>query len=169
MRRYSYVGPAEIRDAASHAAHGAVIRGRDDLRSWCAKHDSERSAAGYVVATFVVDLDHQFRLAERRSEHVACAGGSLVYSAGEVTFDLSEGTVVEITNQSTGYCPEPESWPAVAAALERAGISHPGSFTTEVLFRRCPSCDQRNLVKDQWYFCEVCGNNLPLDWNFDQT
>jgi hypothetical protein len=74
--------------------------------------------------------------------------------------------LAEATNQSTGFCPEPESWPAVAAALDRIGIPHPGRFTQEVVFRRCPACGQRNIVKEAWFACDVCGANLPLVWNF---
>lgn len=46
------------------------------------------------------------------------------------------------------------------------GVGHPGRFTTEIEFRRCPKCGERNVVKDEWFACEVCGSTLPLDWNF---
>jgi hypothetical protein len=71
-----------------------------------------------------------------------------------------------VTNQSTGYCPEPESWPAVATALDRIGVAHPGRFTQEIVFRRCTACGERNVVKDGWYVCGSCGADLPADWNF---
>lgn len=89
-------------------------------------------------------------------------------SAGEMFF-LVEGTriqVAEVSNQSTGFCPEPESWPAVAAALDRIGIAHPGGFTAAVVFRRCERCGERNIVKDGWFVCGVCGADLPERWNF---
>ena len=89
-------------------------------------------------------------------------------SAGEMFLGRS-GTVwrvAEVSNQSTGFCPEPESWPAVAVALDRAGIAHLGGFTLAVAFRRCPSCGERNVVKDGWFACGVCGADLPADWNF---
>jgi hypothetical protein len=70
--------------------------------------------------------------------------------------------VVEASNQSTGYCPEPESWTAVAAALDRIGVPHPGGFTLEIMFRRCPKCGERNMVKDGWF---ACGAELPKEWN----
>jgi hypothetical protein len=73
---------------------------------------------------------------------------------------------VGASNQSTGYCPDPDCWPAVAAALDRAGIPHPGRFTVEVIFRRCPSCGERNLVKDDWFVCALCEAELPREWNF---
>ena len=72
-----------------------------------------------------------------------------------------------VSNQSTGYCPEPASWPAVAAALDRAGIGHPGRFTAECVFRRCETCGERNLIKDGWFACEVCGAGLLKKWNFE--
>ncbi|MBC6466872.1 hypothetical protein HKK74_15375 [Actinomadura alba] len=118
--------------------------------------------------TFVVGLDGLLRLAPRRSEHVACAGGRDVLAAGEIRFagTAGEGTVAEVSNQSTGYCPDPDSWPAVATALERAGLHHPGDFTDKLLFRRCPGCDERNVVKDGYFYCALCGVELPAHWNF---
>src|SRR5262249_34892206 len=98
----------------------------------------------------------------------ACAGGGLVLSAGEMFLvPAAEGLrVEEVSNQSTGYCPEPESWPAGAAALDRIGITHPGRFTQEIVFRRCPACGERSIVKDRWFVCGVCGADLPAAWNF---
>ena len=57
---------------------------------------------------FVIDLTGTLRLAPRRSEHVACAGGGPVLSAGEIVFRRERGgwTVGEVSNQSTGYCPD---------------------------------------------------------------
>ena len=77
-----------------------------------------------------------------------------------------ETDVSEITNQSTGFCPEPESWPTVAAALDAIPIDRPDDFTTRVVFRLCPSCNERNIVKDGWFVCELCGADLPKHWNF---
>jgi hypothetical protein len=45
--------------------------------------------------------------------------------------------VTEISNESTGYCPDLDSWPAVAAVLDRAGICHPDGFTQPIIFRAC--------------------------------
>jgi len=75
--------------------------------------------------------------------------------------------VERIDNQSTGYCPEPACWSAVGAALEQAGIDHPGRFTTELVFRLCTACGQRNVVRDEWFHCAVCDAELPLTWNFE--
>ena len=74
-----------------------------------------------------------------------------------------------MTNQSTGYCPEPESWIAVEIALKHIGVKFPDGFTTEFLFRRCESCGQINIVKENWFVCSVCDAELPPQWNFDSV
>jgi hypothetical protein len=107
-------------------------------------------------------------LAPRRSEHVALAGSDVVLAAGEMTF-VPAGAhwgVAEVTNQSTGFCPDPDSWPAVAAALGRIGLPHPGDFTDKVVFRLCPSCGERNIVRDDDFTCALCERVLPAHWNF---
>lgn len=158
MRRYAYVGPSAIRDANKNAALGIAIASPDDLRP---------HATGEPL-TFVVDAVGTLRVATRRSEHVACAGGGEVLSAGELTavVDRNAPRVVEVSNLSTGYCPEPESWHAVAGALDRAGVEHPGRFTFEAIFRRCEACGERNVVKDDWFHCAICDAALPERWNF---
>jgi hypothetical protein len=139
-----------------------------DVESWIRE-------AGYlprdqqVVATFVIDADGRLWIADRHSEHVQCARGGEVLSAGEMTFSLEGGgvAVVAVSNQSTGYCPESKSWPAVAAALDRAGLTHPGGFTTAFDFRRCPGCALIAIVKAGGYECAACGTPLPAAWNCD--
>jgi hypothetical protein len=158
---YAYVGPDEIR--ARVAPSGAPIGSVAELEAWVAANGDERDGST-VPATFTVIEDGTLRIAPRRSEHVACAGGGAVLAAGELFLGARE--VVGASNQSTGYCPDPDCWPAVAAALDRAGIPHPGRFTVEVIFRRCPSCGERNLVKDDWFVCALCEAELPREWNF---
>jgi hypothetical protein len=147
MRRYRYVGPEELLSLVTSSRGGAL--------------DARCSG----TFTFVVTTDGIVRVAPRHSEHVACAAGEDVLSAGEMR--VERGRVVSISNQSTGYCPEPESWPVVAAALERAGVRHPGAFTDVIVFRRCTSCSQRNIVKDADFTCAVCGAPLADEWNFE--
>ena len=120
-------------------------------------------------ATFVVDVAGVLRLAPRRSEHVACAGGGEVLAAGEIVFARTNAgiTVREASNQSTGYCPEPESFESLAAALDRIGIARPDRYSDACTFRRCASCRQINLVKERWFECSCCGADLPREWNFD--
>lgn len=163
---YHYVGPEVIRSRVASGTCGTRIDSRGDLETWLAAQRPSGSD-GLISATFVIDSDGGLRLADRRSEHVACAGGRPVLSAGEIFLSTGESFVVEeFSNLSTGYCPEPESWWTVGRALDRLGVTHTGRFTTEVIFRRCPACGERNVVKDGWFVCQICGGELPLAWNF---
>jgi hypothetical protein len=169
MRHYSYVGPHDIREKTRNDPPGPRIESPADLDRWLESLGEQLTSADAVTATFTVDPDGFLRLVSRHAEHVACAGGGPVLSAGEMTFepDGDAWHVTEVSNQSTGFCPQRGSWAAVAEALDRSGIPHPGRFTTEIVFRRCPSCGQRNLVKDEWYVCAVCDGDLPVEWVFD--
>jgi hypothetical protein len=135
------------------------------LAGWLARRERGELVEPF---TFVVVLDGGLRLAPRRSEHVALAGGRDVLAAGEMTF-VPAGSgwrVVEVINQSTGYCPDPDSWPAVGRALDRVGVRHPDDFTDKVIFRRCPACGERNIVRDNDFTCALCNSALPAQWNF---
>lgn len=164
-KTYSYVGLPEIQTRSRSAPKGVPISRADDLRSWI-KATGQQSRS-QIVATFVIDLNGSLLIADRHSEHVACAGGEQVLSAGEMTFLIDDDglEVTDVSNQSTGYCPEPESWSQVALALDGIPLRHPGKFTQEIVFRRCTSCDQINIVKDGWLVCLACGKELPTQWN----
>ena len=168
---YPYVGPAHL---AKHAGSDAVRFRVNDLAEFAAwaVGQSGLETDGTLTVTFVV-LPDGLWVADRHSEHVACARGAPVHSAGEMTFAVDRRQrsveVAYVTNQSTGYCPEPESWPAVAEALDAADIDHPGAFSVEMIFRRCPECDSTNIVKDGWFQCAVCGSDLPKEWNYGST
>jgi hypothetical protein len=166
---YRYIGPKKIAERAAPAAAGVRVESAEDVRQWLRQTGQELNAAGSVTATFVIDEAGWLRIADRRSEHVACAGGRPVRSAGEMTFAVGPSgvRVTWVTNQSTGYGPEPESWPAVHAALTRAGIAAPDGFSQEFLFRRCPRCGSINIIKDGVFKCEVCSSRLPEEWNLD--
>jgi hypothetical protein len=166
---YRYVGPKTIADRAPPAPAGIRVDSPENVRRWIQQTDQELSATGSVTATFVVDETGILRIADRRSEHVACAGGKPVLSAGEMTFTVmpSDVCVSWVTNQSTGYCPEPDSWPAVEAALARAGIAGPEGFSQEFMFRRCPRCGSINIIKEGVFECGVCATRLPEEWNLN--
>lgn len=167
MRMYRYIGPKEIAVRVQPDRRGTPIHSASDVVRWVTDSQQELDADGCVIATFVVDESGTMRVADRRSEHVACAGGQRVLSAGEMTFDLSGrvARVSGVSNQSTGYCPEPESWPAVAAVLAAAGLDAPPGFTLACVFRRCVGCGMRNLVKDGLFECGVCDRKLPPEYN----
>ncbi|MFV1994677.1 MAG: hypothetical protein ACC661_04510 [Verrucomicrobiales bacterium] len=90
-------------------------------------------------------------------------------AAGEAFFDVESEvpSVYRITNQSTGFCPEPSSWEAVSRALSRAGLVFPPGFEPAFEFRRCESCGTIAVVKDDDFTCLVCGEALPVEWNAD--
>ncbi|MFJ3415037.1 hypothetical protein ACIPN8_01740 [Streptomyces sp. NPDC086082] len=87
--------------------------------------------------------------------------------AGEMGFERAAGrwTVQEVSNQSTGYCPRLDSWDAVARALDGAGVGRPTGFTHAVVFRRCVSCREINIVREDDFVCVFCGDDLPGEWN----
>jgi hypothetical protein len=159
VRQYPYVGPAELRSLPRTVS--VVLAAPADLDRWLA---AQRGPEVEEPFTFVVTLDGVLRLAPRRSEHVTCADGQDVLAAGEMAFvDIGSGWAVgQVSNQSTGYCPDPSSWPAVAAALERAGIGHPGGYTSEIVFRLCGACGERNIVRDGDFTCALCDSALDV-------
>ncbi|MBF8185989.1 hypothetical protein ITP53_09570 [Nonomuraea sp. K274] len=165
-RSYGYVGPADVKAAVRSGNEGHPIRLRADFDRWVAERSGAELAEPF---TFVVDMDGVLRLAPRRSEHVTCAGGGRVLSAGEIAFSRETGrwAVLGVSNHSTGYCPDTSSWPAVAEALDRAGLGHPPGFTSEVVFRRCLTCQEHNIVRENYFVCVFCENDLPALWNVD--
>src|SRR5262249_61712510 len=68
---YPYVGPEAIRSRSAAQPCGRIIESPDDLRAWLAGHRSP-GAGGWIAATFVIDPEGVLRLADRRSERVAC-------------------------------------------------------------------------------------------------
>ncbi|MGK5440432.1 hypothetical protein ACSNN7_01170 [Micromonospora sp. URMC 105] len=168
LKRYRYVGPAEIQALWPTPVGLVVADTRSSLDRW---FDERRTTASVEPATFVIDLDRTLRLAPRQSEHVACAAGQDVLAAGEITFALGDtGYFVQaVSNQSTGYCPDPDCWPAVAATLDRLCVPHPRSFTDAVTFRLCTGCGERNIVRDKDSVCALCEAVLPPYWNFDSA
>jgi hypothetical protein len=95
-----------------------------------------RHAAAFAVAGHLRRVDRVYLVTGR----VTLAGGRDALAAGEIAFaPAATGRyVTEVTNQFTGCCPDPDSWPAVLCALDRLGVPHPGTFTDDVIFRRCP-------------------------------
>ncbi|MER6470996.1 hypothetical protein [Streptomyces collinus] len=167
-RSYRYVGPAELKAAVCSGDGGRRIGSAADFSAWIVEQPAAELAEPF---TFVVDMDGVLRLAPRRSEHVACAGGDMVLSAGEISFvrEADRWVVSEISNQSTGYCPDVSSWVEVARALDAVELQRPFGFTHEVVFRRCPDCQEHNIVREDDFVCVFCGSDLPAAWNVDPT
>ncbi|MFE7096428.1 hypothetical protein [Streptomyces erythrochromogenes] len=165
-RAYRYVGPAGPLALVGPGSGGRSIRSPADFGAWVSALPAREFAEPF---TFVVDTAGVLRLAPRRSEHVVCAGGGPVLAAGEMGFSSASGAwaVGEVSNQSTGYCPDVDSWAAVADALDTAGIGHPGGYTHEVVFRRCPACRELGIVREDDFVCVFCEGPLPSRWNVD--
>jgi hypothetical protein len=171
QRQYRYVGMRDAEEYLTDAVPRIAVHEAHDILAWMTETGQKLSPENTIVATFIIDTDGQLWISDRHSEHVVCARGGDVLSAGEITFAIHKQRVevVEITNQSTGYCPEPESWSAVAAALEKTGLPFPAEFTTAYLFRRCEKCGTTNIVKDNWFECGVCGAALSKTWNYQSN
>lgn len=165
---YHYVGPQAIFDAVDFRFSGHRILKIADVENWLSiTHQEVRNEQ--VIATFVINQANELLINDRHSEHVMCAGGKAVLSAGEISFYKAangEVSVTEISNQSTGYCPEPTSWEQVSQALTTIGIDFPPYFTSVFDFRRCTNCKSINLIKEQVFECAICEQDLPLIWNF---
>ncbi|MEO1482284.1 MAG: hypothetical protein AAFU77_09285 [Myxococcota bacterium] len=166
MQLYEYIGPREILDLVSADRAGTAIRGRADLVQWVIR--ALERGTQTVTATFTISPDLVLSLADRHSEHVVCAAGGPVCAAGEITFEMAEGVpkVTEVSNQSTGFCPKPECWDEVRAALAKVSVDGPESLTHAFVFRRCTRCGQSNIVKDNWFVCSACDSELDREWNF---
>jgi len=165
---YRYVGPIELKAAVRPGSGGYRISSAAEFDDWIAGRSAVELAEPF---TFVIGTDGVLRLAPRRSEHVACAGGDMVLSAGEIGFvrEADRWAVSEVSNQSTGYCPDIGSWSEVARALDDVGLGRPSAFTQEVVFRRCLGCQERNIVREDDFVCVFCGRDLPETWNVDPT
>jgi hypothetical protein len=163
-----YVGPARILEQARSQRPGSTILALSDLVVWSRAQGAPGGRE--LIATYVIDEAGHLRVADRHSEHVACASGQGVRSAGDMTFVIVGSTVrvTAVTNQSTGYCPDPASWPEVERTLDVLGLTHPGRFTSAFDFRRCPACSQINLIKDGVFRCDACDAALPATWNFGE-
>ena len=170
MREYRYVGSSDLLENLPTNSGRVLLTATDVIIKWIKETNQPYEYDNVVVATFIVDTDKQMWINDRRSEHVRCAHGGNVLSAGEITFEVDKDNVevIEITNQSTGYCPEPESWWAVKEALQETDILFPANFTTKFIFRMCEKCGTKNIIKDDWYECGVCQEVLSSYWNFDK-
>lgn len=147
-RVYSYIGASDLNDPKLFQTERTLVATGGEFLATLQYWQRQKRYAP-AIFTFIVDTDGLLWIADRQSEHIACARGGDFLSAGEITFETEDDHIIVsgVTNQSTGYCPEPESWPAVATALDGAHLSHLGHFTQE-------------------FICGVCGKELEQEWNF---
>src|SRR5581483_4679524 len=93
MRIYRYIGPKRIAERAPTTPAGTPIRSATDVVDWARASKQRPEPDGTIIATFVVDAVGILLVADRHSEHVACAGRQSVRSAGEITFLVTNGSV----------------------------------------------------------------------------
>jgi len=169
IQSYFYVGSEEIAERVDKRYEGAKIRQITDIQKWIEDTDQTITNEN-ITATFIINEEKELVISDRHSEHVMCAGGRNVLSAGEITFSFEqeEVSVNDISNQSTGYCPQSASWEIVEIVLDKIGIEHPQFFTRAFELRYCEQCQTKNLVKEEIYECAVCGADLDLEWNVDK-
>jgi hypothetical protein len=160
---YQYIGPEEILKQVNPEGIGKLIQAENDIRDWITATNQIPDVNDEITATFVIDLNENLRINDRRSEHVVCANGKNVLSAGEITFEIDKNKIriSQITNQSTGYCPSPKSWNNVENALRKTKVEFPDFWTTEFIFRICSKCNNINVIKDNFFVCMVCETHLP--------
>jgi len=167
-KQYKYIGSQDIIDNLPEKSARVYVNAAKDILEWIKDSKQSPEYDSCYIATFIISTDSKLWINDRHSEHVLCANGKNVLSAGEITFEVGKNAIeiVAISNQSTGYCPEPDSWASVVIALRNTKIPHPDDFTSKFIFRKCDNCGQKNIVKDDWYFCAVCDAPLSQTWNF---
>lgn len=163
---YFYVGAKEIAARVEKQYEGSTITQIKDIQQWI-KEFNQSIINEHLIATFIISEQEALVISDRHSEHVMCAGGRPVLSAGEITFSFEKEIIFvsEISNQSTGYCPKPSSWEIVEKVLDKIGIAHPKKFTRAYEFRYCEHCQTKNLIKEEIYECAVCQSDLDIEWN----
>lgn len=119
---YQYIGSSDFLTSSGNLPERCHVVSQQDILDWITTTQQIIDGENSVIATFVIDIDGLLWIADRHSEHVQCARGGEVLSAGEITFTITPNDVKvsAVTNQSTGDCPEPESWSVVQTALDRA-------------------------------------------------
>jgi hypothetical protein len=164
---YPYVGPKEIAMYGSSDIVRVHVLSTKDILSWVHATNQQPDASGAILATYIVNEQAEWWLTDRSYEHVACAQGTPVTAAGEVGFWLENGSldISYVSNQSTGYCPEPSSWSAWKEACLQTDIQPPDNWSVAFQFRRCPACKSIQLIKEEDWFCAICDTALPEQWN----
>jgi hypothetical protein len=145
-KSYHYVGSSDFLTSSGNLPQRCHVVSQQDILDWITTTQQIINDKNSIIATFVIDVDGLLWIADRHSEHVQCARGGEVLSAGEITFTINTNgvDVLAVTNQSTGYCPEPESWTVVQTALDQAALNHPSHFTIAFTFRRCVKCGNKH-------------------------
>src|ERR1700753_2699468 len=103
MRLYAYVGNQDL-NMSSYSTHRQRVLSSSDALSFL-KCEADLNRQFHLTTTFVVDVAGILWIADRHSEHIACARGGIVLAAGEMTFIGCKNQIMEteVSNLSTGY------------------------------------------------------------------
>ena len=171
-KEYEYVGPAEIYKRINEEFKGIVVHSSEEILNWIISNNEKSKNIDLIICTFIINLLGELVIADRHSEHVHCANGENVKSAGEIGFYITQDKIqIEfVTNQSTGYCPASESWQEVENSLRKIDdLNIPEGFDPEFVFSYCPNCQTRQIVKEEFYFCPNCENPLLSENEFQSN
>lgn len=168
-RLFPYRGPSRLVPASGARPAGVVVETALQFADLADDPSQERLGDGSVAFTYVVDQSNSLRVANRRSEHVVCAGGEPVLAAGElfVTPGRKGSWVVRASNFSNGYMPSEDSFMALKLALERARLPAPKGFDPAIAYRYCGRCMEAVIAETG--ACRVCQAALALKWDLDAS
>lgn len=169
---YNYIGPKQILQRVKPIYKGTIVKKSEDIFHWINEQNESAKIGDLTICTFVIDLNGNLLIANRHSEHVQCAFGKDVLSAGEISFLIEKQQQIfieSITNQSTGYCPAASSWAEVEKALQKIeGLNVPDGFEPSFVFSYCPNCQTRQIVKEAFYYCPSCEGELLSEEAFQE-
>jgi len=85
-RLYSYAGPADIKARVAGRPAGTSIKSIAVFLAWVRDTDQRAGSAGLVTVTFIIAANDNLLVADRHSEHVACAGGGSATTSRATNF-----------------------------------------------------------------------------------
>ena len=145
---YRYVGPAKIMSRAYPSARRHTDRVRRRFAQLGPTNGQRPGRDGYLVGTFVIDRQGELLLADAATRNTLSVPEVDPYSRQARFSSASMATALKspkspisrpasVRSRSHG-----QQWPP---HLDRAHIAHPGMFTTQIVFRLCQRCGERNV------------------------
>ena len=172
-KKYEYIGPKRILKRVVQEYMGLEISQKEDIEKWIKETNQKISKDQLIVATFVINKSGKLLISDRHSEHVQCANGENVLSAGEIGFEIENNKLQRvsfISNQSTGYCPSPKSWDKVEECLRKINdLEFPDYFNPKFIFSYCPNCKTLKIIKEDFYLCYRCDGELYDEATFQNN
>lgn len=123
-RGYRNVGPPDLRSTVRPASTGHAARSATDLATWLSGRETAELSEPftYIVTPTACCGSRRAGASMWRVRAGGRPGGRRDGVPPGVPTS-GRWAVREVTDPSTGYCPDLDSWHAVARALDRAGIA----------------------------------------------